>query len=63
MDRFLISGDPMTPQGIHRIENPEGIEDAVWVIDAGMSFEVYETAYIEKGYGPSIETLPWEPRP
>lgn len=53
----------MAPQGIHRVKNPAGIEDGVWVVDAGMSFEVSETAYVEHGYSPPIETLAWEGRP
>jgi hypothetical protein len=50
----------MTPRGTHRIKNAEDIEDGIWVIDAGMGFEVSETKYVAHGYAPPIETLPWD---
>lgn len=49
----------MAAVGTHRVKNPDGIEDGVWVADAGMGFEVSETRYRERGYAPPLETLPW----
>jgi hypothetical protein len=49
----------MTPFGTHRIKNAKGPEDGVWVIDAGMGFEVTQTQYVAHGYAPPVETLPW----
>lgn len=50
---------PMPPIGTHRIKNPEGIEDGVWITDGGVGFEVPESRYLANGYEPPIETLPW----
>jgi len=50
----------MAPFGTHRIKNAKGPEDGVWVIDAGMGFEVIQTQYVSHGYAPPIETLPWD---
>ena len=49
----------MTVHGTHRIKNPEGVEDGVWVTAAGMGFQVSETRYLAEGYAPPITTLPW----
>jgi hypothetical protein len=49
----------MTVRGTHRIKNPEGIEDGVWVTDAGIGFEMPETRYLSERYAPPIATLPW----
>lgn len=48
------------PIGRHRMKHPEGLEDGVWVT-AGTSFQVPESAYLEQGYEPALETLPWGP--
>lgn len=48
----------MQPIGKHRIRHLEGLQDGVWVT-SGTSFEVSESAYLEHGYQPALDTLPW----
>ena len=49
----------MAPRGTHRVKNPGPIEDGVWVKDAGMGFEISESRYVDNGYEPPLDTLPW----
>jgi len=48
----------MQTTGKHRIKHLEGLQDGVWVT-SGTSFEVPESAYLEHGYQPALDTLPW----
>ena len=47
------------PRGTHRIENPSPIENGVWVTDGAQGFEIAESEYLDNGYAPPLETLPW----
>jgi len=46
-------------KGMHRIENPEGIANGVWVTDGTSGFQIKETRYQEESCLPPIESLPW----
>lgn len=48
----------MQPVGVYRIRHAEALEDGVWVT-FGTSFEVPGSSYLEKGYQPPLDTLPW----
>lgn len=50
---------PKKSLGTHRIKNPDGIEDGVWVTDGTVGFEIPESLYFEEGYEPPLKTLPW----
>ena len=48
-------------RGVHRIKNPDGMEDDVEVqdINGGTSMPLPESLYQERGYMPPLESLPW----
>ena len=35
------------------------MEDDVWIEDAGVAMDIPESRYIDRGYEPPLETLPW----
>lgn len=47
------------PIGKHRTKRPDGIEDDAWVEDDGVSMDIPESRYRERGYEPKFEDLPW----
>jgi hypothetical protein len=49
----------MATKGLHRIENPEGIANGVWVTDGTSGFQIKETRYRDENCLPPIESLPW----
>jgi hypothetical protein len=49
----------MVIRGLHRIKNPDGIGDGVWVTDGTSGFQITETRYQDENYLPSIAGLPW----
>jgi hypothetical protein len=48
-------------KGTHRIKNPDGFEDGVWVTDGAIGLEIKESQYQDEKIKPDLETLPWGP--
>lgn len=44
--------------GTHRIKN-ESLGDGVWITDGPGGFEIPESWYIDNGYWPDLDALPW----
>lgn len=49
--------------GKYRISHPERQENGVCVLIGTETLEIRESTYIDNGYQPPLETLPWDPPP
>ena len=53
--------DTMIAVGKYRVSHPERDENGVCVMIGTQTLEIRESTYIDNGYEPPLEALPWDP--